>query len=337
VSPSLIFTSIHNISPAPIENHLLYMLVTARTGSIIRVVVRNSGYQQRLPTHHLQQLNNLGRILFKFQYCYFNNSTKALLMGQGIEIEQDYSTGVKYILDKSPSDGSLIQKVPCSTMEEINAKVESLQKKQTQWSLVPLEDRVQILRNAIQHLLIEKDDLVTLISREMGKTLPESRAEVDDIGALSETSLDLMKQANEPEVVDNACIVRDPLGVVAILSPWNFPAAEIIFHLLPALVAGNAVIVKPSEVVPLVGQYVISKLLLYSTSSSLHAALPVDIVQGDGEVGEALVKHEGIHAVCMTGSSVVGKKVMENCGRQLKRVILEVRKAIFAVNLHVKL
>jgi len=63
--------------------------------------------------------------------------------------------------------------------------------------------------------------------------------------------------------------------------------------------------------------------LQYSTSG-LPVALPIDIVQGDGEVGEALVMHDGIHAVCMTGSSAVGKKVMENCGKRLKRVILEV-------------
>jgi len=244
-------------------------------------------------------------------------------MGQGIEIERDPSTGIGYILDKNPSDGSLIQKVPCSTRGEINAKIESLQEKQSTWTLVPLEERVQLLRNAVKHLLMEKDDLATLISQEMGKTLPESRAELDDIEELTGTSLDLMKQANEPQVVENACIVRDPLGVIAILSPWNFPAAEIIFHLLPALVAGNAVVVKPSEVVPLVGQFVISKLLQYSTSG-LPVALPIDIVQGDGEVGEALVMHDGIHAVCMTGSSAVGKKVMENCGKRLKRVILEV-------------
>lgn len=288
--------------------------------SSIRAVFKYSVGQYLKQSHNKIRKNlNLRCTL---QYCLLN-STRSLRMGQGIEIERDPSTGIGYILDKNPSDGSLLQKVPCSTRGEINAKIESLQEKQTKWSLVPLEERVQLLRNAVKHLLVEKDDLAILISQEMGKTLPESRAELDDIGELTGTSLDLMKQANEPQVIENACIIRDPLGVVAILSPWNFPAAEIIFHLLPALVAGNAVIVKPSEVVPLVGQFVISKLLQYSVSS-LTVTLPIDIVQGDGEVGEALVMHEGIHAICMTGSSAVGKKVMENCGKRLKRVILEV-------------
>jgi acyl-CoA reductase-like NAD-dependent aldehyde dehydrogenase len=298
----------------------LFMRGTGRSNSILPAIF-TSFVGQCLKQSHNNIRKNLS-FSCALQYCFFN-STRTSRMGQGIEIERDPSTGIGYILDKNPSDGSLIQKVPCSTRGEINAKIESLQEKQSTWTLVPLEERVQLLRNAVKHLLIEKDDLATLISQEMGKTLPESRAELDDIEELTGTSLDLMKQANEPQVVENACIVRDPLGVIAILSPWNFPAAEIIFHLLPALVAGNAVVVKPSEVVPLVGQFVISKLLQYSTSG-LPVALPIDIVQGDGEVGEALVMHDGIHAVCMTGSSAVGKKVMENCGKRLKRVILEV-------------
>lgn len=248
-------------------------------------------------------------------------------MGQGVEIEKDPLTGVKYILDKNPADGSLIEKVACSTPEEIDSKIRLLQQQQIKWCMVPLEERVQFLRDAIHHLVVDEsgadapDTLATLISREMGKTLLESRYEVNDIISLSGDMLTFVKEANEPQYIENACIVRDPLGVVALLSPWNFPAGEIMLHLLPSLVAGNAVIVKPSEVVPLVGQFVISKLLRFSASK--HIALPVGIVQGDGEVGEILVRHPHIHAVCMTGSSAVGKKVMENCGRQLKRVILE--------------
>jgi acyl-CoA reductase-like NAD-dependent aldehyde dehydrogenase len=245
-------------------------------------------------------------------------------MVQGVEIEIDHLRGVNYILDTNPADGSLIEKVICSSKEEIDIKIQNLKMQQTKWRLVPLEERVQILRDAIDHLLAvdEQHTLATLISQEMGKVLPESRGELEKACThFSGALLTLMKEANEPQAFDNACIVRDPLGIVAILSPWNFPVLEILKHLLPALTAGNAVILKPSEVVPLVGQYVVSKLLQYSTLRDV--ALPLDLVQGDGIVGEILARHKDIDAVCMTGSSATGKKVMESCGRTLKRVILE--------------
>ena len=123
--------------------------------------------------------------------------------------------------------------------------------------------------------------------------------------------------ANRPtQTGGNACIVRDPHGVVAICSPWNFPADEALLLALPALAAGNTVVLKPSEVAPLTGAIV---------AEALQALLPdgvVELVQGDGGVGAALVGGD-VQMVAMTGSSATGRKIMSACASDLKRLVLE--------------
>merc|ERR1712238_323612 len=172
--------------------------------------------------------------------------------------------------------------------------------------------------------------LARMISNEMGKTLLESREELSDFQSVRKEMLDLVGKANEPVSLSEDCgvigrIDREPLGTIAIISPWNYPVLEILLHLVPALVAGNAAIVKPSEVTPMSGAMIVEWLKEWRGVSSDYGEirLPVEIVQGDGEVGKTLVSHEGVHSVSMTGSSVTGRKIMEECGKSLKRVILE--------------
>ena len=107
------------------------------------------------------------------------------------------------------------------------------------------------------------------------------------------------------------------MGVVVVLAPWNFPADEILLLALPALVAGNAVIVKPSEVAPLTGALVVE---------ALASAVPpgvVQLAQGDGAVGARLVSSPDVDMVAMTGSSAVGRKLVAACAKDLKRLVLE--------------
>jgi acyl-CoA reductase-like NAD-dependent aldehyde dehydrogenase len=110
--------------------------------------------------------------------------------------------------------------------------------------------------------------------------------------------------------------MRDAMGVVVVLAPWNFPADEILLLSLPALMAGNCVVVKPSEVAPLTGQLVLGAL-----ASALPAGV-LQVCQGDGAVGARLVGG-GVDMVAMTGSSAVGKKLMAACAPDLKRLVLE--------------
>jgi len=105
--------------------------------------------------------------------------------------------------------------------------------------------------------------------------------------------------------------------VVAIMSPWNFPVDEVLLLALPSLASGNAVIVKPSEVVPETGA------LLVATLQSVLPTGILQVAQGDGAVGKQLVSHPDVHMVAMTGSSATGQKILQTAAPQLKRVVLE--------------
>ena len=265
-----------------------------------------------------------------------------------VEIETDESTNdvQKYILNRNPADNSLIQKVKCSTLSELDSKIESLQYEQEKvWSRIPLSKRVDILRNAFRNAFDSSNDgdnetqLAQLISKEMGKTLAESKDEVHSILEMKNHVLDFIHKVNQPLEIspdnesmgssDNATmaiLMRDPLGVIGVLSPWNFPAGELLLHVLPALVAGNSVLVKPSELTPLTGQFIVNRLRDYTfTFDNRSLKLPIDIVQGDKEIGQAIVQHSNIHSISMTGSSSVGKQLIRQSSfpNNIKRLILE--------------
>lgn len=231
-------------------------------------------------------------------------------MVQGVVIENGC------IVDVNPADGSVIARVPVATTDAVEAAVSKAQKAQLAWAKVPLAERIAKLRAGVQGLLPRQEELARMITTEMGKVALEAMTEAMECGD-KESFLTAVEAANTPEEVEGCIIVREAHGVVSICSPWNFPAGEILLLALPALAAGNAVIVKPSEVAPLCGAMVMEPII-----ASLPEGLAV-VLQGDGTVGEALVKHSGIAMVAMTGSSATGRKIMEACSKSLKRLVLE--------------
>ena len=163
------------------------------------------------------------------------------------------------------------------------------------------------------------DALARLITQEMGKTLGEAQAEVADNADMDEY-ISLVKEANEPEVHGGSVIVRHAHGVVSICAPWNYPVEEIVLLSIPALIAGNAIVVKPSEVVPLSGEFVVAAIM-----GGLNDRFPglVSLLQGDGDVGSYLVQHPDVHMAAFTGSTATGAKILQAASASLKRVVLE--------------
>ena len=163
------------------------------------------------------------------------------------------------------------------------------------------------------------DALARLITQEMGKTLGEAQAEVADNADMDEY-ISLVKEANEPEVHGGSVIVRHAHGVVSICAPWNYPVEEIVLLSIPALIAGNAIVVKPSEVVPLSGEFVVSAIM-----GGLNDRFPglVSLLQGDGDVGSYLVQHPDVHMAAFTGLTATGAKILQVASASLKRVVLE--------------
>jgi len=222
----------------------------------------------------------------------------------------------------NPATGELLSpSVSVTTSTELADVVKLANASQESWSALSLDERIDILRKGLAAVEPIAKKLAETITNEMGKVPKEAIAEVEEAIGLKDEWLDLVKEANEDVKLSDgeseSIIVRDPLGVVVVISPWNFPAGEIPFLAIPALASGNTVIVKPSEVTPFSGA-------LYC--SALSSVLPegvLQLVQGDGSVGEQLVSSEDVHMIAMTGSSATGKKIMESCSKNLKRLVLE--------------
>jgi acyl-CoA reductase-like NAD-dependent aldehyde dehydrogenase len=167
-------------------------------------------------------------------------------MVQGVVIEQGH------IVDTNPATGAVIQRVRVSTPAEIDAAVAAARTAQPSWNARPLHERTALVKQACAALAGKRQQLAKLITAEMGKTLQEALEEVDDNVDMA-AYCDLVQQANAPEIDGGSLIVRHPHGVVAVCAPWNYPVEEIVLLCVPALIAGNAVVVKPSEARALCG------------------------------------------------------------------------------------
>jgi acyl-CoA reductase-like NAD-dependent aldehyde dehydrogenase len=215
-------------------------------------------------------------------------------MGQGVVIDNEGR-----IVNRNPATGDIISHVPCTAIGQIDKMLAKAKEASPAWSSMEASDRIKLLKKGIENLAKESDQLQQMITREMGKPLEEAIEEV--VGALDKDEfLSILESSLQPQQHGRSVVVRQALGTVAVLSPWNFPCDEILFLLLPALGSGNTAIVKPSEVSPETGAIVVN---------AIASALPenvVQLVQGDGKVGAHLVSHDDIDMICMTGSSATG-------------------------------
>ncbi|CAB9501613.1 NADP-dependent betaine aldehyde dehydrogenase [Seminavis robusta] len=238
-------------------------------------------------------------------------------MGQGVVIEKDNANGSNVIVNKNPATDEVISKVPCSSTAELDALLETAQTAQPAWALLDVAKRIQLLKDGMAELAkLHKEELPPLMTREMGKPLSEAQEEVDEALEKDEF-LQLLQDSLQPKQHNSCLVVRQAVGVVVVLSPWNFPVDEILYLLLPALGSGNTAIVKPSEVTPETGAKVVS---------ALASVLPpgvVQLAQGDGAVGAYLVSHPTVDMVCMTGSSATGKNILGSAAPSMKRFVLE--------------
>src|SRR5579883_2126380 len=211
-----------------------------------------------------------------------------------------------------------------STAADLDDAVEAASKAQPGWAATPAPERGEVLLRTALLLEQRKEELATLMTREMGKILKETRGDV-------QTAIDVAKfVAGEgrraegetlPSGIPNKfCMtIRQPLGVVGIITPWNFPLAIPAWKTFPALLAGNAVILKPASDTPL--------LALKMAEMLSEAGLPpgvLNVVTGPGgTLGDALASHKGVNMISLTGSTEVGRRVAEICGRDLRRCALE--------------
>jgi len=224
----------------------------------------------------------------------------------------------------SPANGDTIGVFPKSTAEDVDRAVEAAKAAFEEWRLVPAPKRGEILFRFGQLLIEHKDDLVDLMTREMGKVKAEAGGDVQEAVDMSYYMAGegrrLFGQTTPSELRDKFNMsVRMPIGVVGAITPWNFPIAIPSWKMLPALVCGNTVVFKPATDTPLLGERFVELLD--------EAGLPKGVVNivhgGGGAVGDRLVRHPDVPVITLTGSRETGVEVMRNAADALKHVHLE--------------
>ncbi|MFC5863869.1 aldehyde dehydrogenase family protein [Acidicapsa dinghuensis] len=225
----------------------------------------------------------------------------------------------------NPADhNDVIGDFPASSAADVALAVAAAKKAFATWRLVPAPKRAEILYRAGQLLTERKEEFARQMTREMGKVLAETRGDVqeaiDEAYYVAGEGRRLFGQTTPSELQNKfAMSIRMPVGVCAMITPWNFPMAIPSWKLFPALVSGNTCVIKPAEDTPL------STLNLVQTL--MDAGLPpgvVNIVFGYGpEAGAPLVEHPDVRAVSFTGSSAVGSIVAQRAAANFKPVSLE--------------
>ena len=230
------------------------------------------------------------------------------------------STAGEYLSSIDPATGEVVGRVPVTPAEQIPLLVHRARQAQRSWSGMTLEERVELLRPAGERIRERIDRIAELISREMGKPIGDAKGEATyaatGFGELLGEAVEALKPETRQDDATVSTLVYDPLGVCAAITPWNFPVLMPQECVLPALVAGNAVILKPSEESP---------LCAFEWAKCLMEILPADVLQvvfGDEVQGKALVASD-VDMIAFTGSRAAGKHILEAAGRGLKRVILE--------------
>ncbi|HKG63773.1 MAG TPA: succinic semialdehyde dehydrogenase [Solirubrobacteraceae bacterium] len=227
---------------------------------------------------------------------------------------------------ENPATGAVVGEVPIRSAEEVRALAERGRAAQPAWEALGFEGRARVLRRAQKWVLDKQQKLIDTIVSETGKTHEDALlAEIAYVGSAfgfwaknaPEYLADEKIRSANPFVLGRKLVVRyAPVGLVGVIGPWNYPLSNSFGDCIPALAAGNAVILKPSEVTPL------SSLAM--EEAMRECGLPEGVYQvatGLGETGQALI--DEVDMVMFTGSTATGKKVMERAARTLTPVSLE--------------
>ncbi|MEV8510094.1 aldehyde dehydrogenase family protein [Actinoplanes sp. NPDC051475] len=222
----------------------------------------------------------------------------------------------------NPATGGVLRAVPSSGLAETDAAIERAQRAFTSWRQVAPGDRARLLRRFAAVVDEHLEELAELEVRNAGHTIGNARWEAGNVRDV------LDYYAGAPERLSGRQIpvpggidltFHEPLGVVGIIVPWNFPMPIAGWGFAPALAAGNTVVLKPAELTPLTA--------IRLGELALEAGLPQDVftvLPGKGSVvGQRFVTHPAVRKVCFTGSTEVGKSIMAGCADQVKRVTLE--------------
>src|SRR5215217_8301163 len=210
-----------------------------------------------------------------------------------------------------------------STKGDVEAALGAAARAYETWRLVPAPRRAEILFAAAQLLVERKEAFACEMTREMGKVLEETRGDVQEAIDMTQFMAGegrrMYGHTVPSELRDKfAMSIRQPLGVCALITPWNFPMAIPSWKIAPALVCGNTVVLKPATLTPLSAVNFVKVLIEAGVPAGV-----VNLVTGGPDVGTRLVTHEDVRVVSFTGSTAVGRLVNQNAAPSFKKVHLE--------------
>jgi acyl-CoA reductase-like NAD-dependent aldehyde dehydrogenase len=236
----------------------------------------------------------------------------------GGEWAQSTGTGVLEVVD--PTTEQVIGSVPEGTVEDVDKAVAAARAAFDSWSQTSVEERADWMQRIAEALGARMDEIAELITHEVGMPVKLSNMIQAGLPTTTFGSMpQLLSEMEWQEEVGNSLIVREPVGVVAAITPWNYPLHQIAAKVAPALAAGCTVVVKPSQVAPL------NAVLLADVIDEVGLPAGVfNLVTGRGSViGEALALHADVDAISFTGSTAAGRRVSEAAAGTIKRVALE--------------
>jgi len=232
--------------------------------------------------------------------------------GEALKAEQTFSV-------INPATEELVAKCPDASLDDLDRAVQAAQTAFAAWSALPENERADCLKKASSIALDHKDELARLLTLEQGKPYEAACCEIDDMS----NQLNLTSEQRLPVIVlsdDETTRIElhhKPLGVVAIIVPWNYPFEIAYSRMAAALMVGNTVVIKPSPHTPL------TTLRYAELIRDVFPAGVMNIISGGDEVGAALTQHSLVRHINFTGSVATGKAIAKNASDDLKRVTLE--------------
>lgn len=243
-------------------------------------------------------------------------SGRLFIGGEWLKARDDFASRNPANLDE------VVGSFPQATPEEVSRAVDAARAAFPAWRRTSRILRAECFDRLAQLIKRDTDALATLMARECGKNITECRAEVVEGLHMVQYVFGVGRQGVFGEVVASEIAEKDaftrrkPWGVVAVVTPWNFPFAVPLWMLGPSLLEGNTCVFKPSEETAAVGQRLVELFV-----ESGFPAGTVNLVQGTGLVGEAIVKNSGVNVVCFTGSYAVGERIQEVSAKIPNRIV----------------
>src|ERR1700720_2564388 len=245
---------------------------------------------------------------------------KNFINGEWVE-----ASGGKACENRNPANSDeLVGMFVSSTSEDVDAAVDAAKEEYKSWRLVPAPKRAEILYRTAELLVQRKEEFAKDMTREMGKVLAETRGDVqeaiDMTYYMAGEGRRLFGQTTPSELPNKfAMSARQSIGTCGLITPWNFPMAIPSWKMMPALISGNTMVLKPAEDTPLSSYHLLQMLM--------EAGLPngvVNLVSGDGpNAGAPLAGHKDVPVVSFTGSTAVGRIIAEMCAPDFKHCSLE--------------